>query len=141
MTKWQELEESLRGVFGHAEIRAAGHVVTLRRRVYRERLVIEVGVDGWIKGEWSEAKDGKPVHPEGWFWWPSKSRLYPLKEHKFLRKAFGKRKADDMVALKVVAFMPYWTSSRSLINHLKKHFPDLEVTLSRAREEADHGTA
>ncbi|WP_445157380.1 hypothetical protein [Halomonas sp. E14] len=128
MSKWQQLEEQLRGVFGTATVRAGGHVVTLQKRLDREKLVVEVGVDGWIKGAWSSVdSQGQPKHPEGRFYRPMRSRVWPLKQYKELRKVFGKRKADEMTALRTVAVSPYWNSPRSLINHLRKHFPDLEL--------------
>lgn len=126
--KWARLEESLGGVFGVAAFRAADHLVECVRKPHRNRLVIEVYVDGWIKGEWSKAdENGEPVHAEGKFWRPYRSRSFPLKEHAKLKRALGKKKADQMTALKTVAFMPIWNSPRTLVRHLKKHFPDLEL--------------
>lgn len=128
MSKWKELEEKLSGVFGGATILADGHEVILQKRLDREKLVIEVGVDGWIKGAWSSVdRQGQPKHPEGRFYRPMRSRVWPLKQYKELRKVFGKRKADEMTALRVVAVSPYWNSPRSLISHLKRNFPDLEI--------------
>ncbi|MFW6346629.1 MAG: hypothetical protein ACOC0M_09920 [Halomonas sp.] len=128
MNKWQQLEEQLQGIFGCATILADGHEVTLQKRLDDEKLVIQVGVDGWIKGAWHEVDgQGEPVHPEGRFWRPMKSRVWPLKQYKELKKVFGKRQADEMTALRTVVFSPYWGSPRSLISHLKKHFPDLEL--------------
>lgn len=128
MDKFKELEAQLQGVFGRAMIRANGHEVTFQKRLDREKLVIEVGVDGWIKGVWSSVNNqGEPKHPEGLFYRPMRSRVWPVKEYKSLRKVFGKREADKMTALRVVAVSPYWNSPRSLVSHLKKHFPDLEL--------------
>lgn len=128
MNKWQQLEEQLKGVFGCATILADGHEVTLQKRLDGEKLVIQVGVDGWIKGEWCRVDEqGQPVHPEGRFWRPMKSRVWKLKRYKELKKVFGKKKADEMTALRTVAVTPYWGSPRTLVSHLKKHFPDLEL--------------
>ncbi|MEQ4538047.1 MAG: hypothetical protein ABN479_03790 [Billgrantia sp.] len=128
MNKWQQLEEQLKGVFGCATILADGHEVTLQKRLDGEKLVIQVGVDGWIKGAWSSVnEDGQPVHPEGHFWRPVKRRVWQIKEYTQLKKVFGKKKADEMTALRTVAVTPYWGSPRPLISHLKRHFPDLEI--------------
>ncbi|WP_046079661.1 hypothetical protein [Halomonas sp. HG01] len=128
MSKWQQLEERLQGVFGGATILADGHEVSLQKRLDGEKLVIQVGVDGWIKGAWTDVDDqGNPTHPEGRFYRPVRRRLYQLKEYKELRKVFGKRKADEMTALRTMIVSPYWNSPRPLISHLKKHFPDLEL--------------
>lgn len=125
--KWQQLEEALSGVFAYATIRADGHEVSLQKRLSGEKLVVQVYVDGWIKGEWTNAENGEPVHPEARFWFPMRRRAWPLKQYKSLKKVFGKKKADEMTALKTVAFLPSWNSPRSLVRHLKKHFPDLEL--------------
>lgn len=128
MNKWQQLEEQLKGVFGSATVLADGHEVTLQKRLDGEKLVIQVYVDGWIKGEWwSVDEQGQPVHPEGRFWRPMKRRAWQLKQYKELKKVFGKKKADEMTAQRTVAVTPCWGSPRPLISHLKKHFPDLEL--------------
>lgn len=128
MNKWQQLEEKLQGVFGSATILAGGHEVSLQKRLDGEKLVIEVGVDGWIKGAWSSVdRQGEPKHPEGRFYRPLRSRVWPLKQYKELKKVFGKKEADRMTALRTVVVSPYWNSPRSLISHLKRHFPDLEI--------------
>lgn len=125
--KWKQLEEALSGVFGFAKARAGGHEVSMQKKLSGEKLVIEVYVDGWFKGEWTKAENGEPVHPEARFYRPMRSRLYPLKKHAALKKVFGKKKADEMTAMRTFAFMPLWNSPRSLVRHLKKHFPDLEL--------------
>ncbi|MDX1464100.1 MAG: hypothetical protein R3215_00175 [Halomonas sp.] len=127
MDKWKVLEEQLQGVFASATILADGHEVTLQKRLDGEKLVVVVYVDGWIKGAWMSVDDqGEPKHPEGRFWRPMKRRAWKLKQYKELKKVFGKKKADEMTALRTVAVTPYWNSPRTLISHLKKHFPDLE---------------
>ncbi|MFP4596505.1 hypothetical protein [Ralstonia sp.] len=129
MDKWRQLEDALSGVFGHAKAVADGHEVTLQKALSNERLVVLVYVDGWIKGEWWEADPatGQPVHPQARFWRPSRSRVFPLKQYKALKRALGKKRADEMTARKVVCFVPSWNSPRSLVRHLKKYFPDLEL--------------
>lgn len=131
LDKWQQLEARLRGVFGDATAVAGGHEVRFVKRLDGESLVIEVYVDGWIKGEWSKADEsGEPVHPEGLFWRPYRSRAWKLKQYAQLKRAFGKKKADQMTALKTVAYLPSWNSPKTLVRHLKKRFPDLELKAS-----------
>lgn len=128
MDKWKELEELLSGVFGVAKIRADGHEVSFQKRLDGEKLVIQVFVDGWVKGEWWKVNEqGEPIHSEGRLRRPMRSRVWPLKEYKSLKKVFGKRKADQMTALRTVAVTPCWGTPRTLISHLKKHFPEMEL--------------
>lgn len=131
MDKWKQLEQQLSGVFGNAKIHADGHEVTFEKHLHGEKLVVLAGVDGWVKGEWWKVDDnGKPVHSEGRFWCPCRSRAYKLKQYASLKRAFGKKKADQMTALRTVAVQPFWGSPRTLISHLKKNFPDLELVSS-----------
>ncbi|MBB3231727.1 hypothetical protein [Halomonas stenophila] len=133
MNKWQQLEEQLKGVFGGATILADGHEVTLQKRLDGEKLVIQVGVDGWIRGKWMDVDDqGNPTHPEGRFYCPMRRRAWKLKEYAKLKRVFGKKKADEMTALRTVLVAPHWNSPKTLISHLRKHFPDLEL---KARDE------
>ncbi len=126
--KWSRMEAALGTLFGAVNFTAAGHDVRCIKRPHGNRLVVEVYVDGWIKGEWSKAdENGDPAHPEGWFWRPYRSRPWKLKQYAQLKRAFGKKKADQMTALKTVAYLPSWNSPKTLVRHLKKRFPDLEL--------------
>jgi len=128
MDKWKELAELLTGAFGVAKVRANGHEVIFQKCVHREKLVVQVWVDGVMKGDWTSVGDkGEPKHPEGRFFFPMKRRPWKLKQYKELKKVFGKKEADNMTELRVVGFLPYWGSPRPLISHLKKNFPDLEL--------------
>ncbi|WP_144981118.1 hypothetical protein [Halomonas sp. C22] len=129
MNKWKQLEEQLSGVFASATIKADGYEVAFYKRLGKgERLVIETYVNGYIKGDWISVGDnGEPKAPEGRFFYPMKRRAWPLRQYKELKKAFGKPSADKMTELRVVGFLPHWNSPRTLINHLKKNFPDLEL--------------
>lgn len=132
MNKWQELEQQLSGVFASATIKADGYEVSFYKRLGKgERLVIETYVNGYIKGEWfSTGENGTPKHLEARFFRPHKCRLYKLKDYSKLKRVFGKKQADKMVELITVAYGPTWKSPRTLISHLKKNFPDMELVSS-----------
>lgn len=128
--KWKQLENMLAGPFGYAKAVADGHEIIMKKVLYskaNEKLLVEVFVDGEICGKWTHAENGQPVNPEAWFWQPKRSRTWPLKKYKTLKNIYGKKKADDMTALKVIMFSPYWSSTVTLVRHLKKHFPDLDI--------------
>ncbi|KGE77666.1 hypothetical protein [Halomonas salina] len=128
MDKWQQIAGSLKGAFGTITVIADGHEVAFYKRVDGERLVIETYVDGWIKGKWTSVDEhGRPEHPEGRFYRPRNRRAWPLKEYSRLKRVFGKKKADEMIALRTIIVSPIWNSPKTLISHLKKHFPDLEI--------------
>jgi hypothetical protein len=125
--KWKQLEQSLDGIFSRVNARADGYDLKFVKSLDGQRLVTLVYVNGEIKGEWYRADKGKPTHPEARFWCPHRRRAWPLKKHSELKKGFGKRKADQMTALEIVCFSPVWNNPRSLIQHFKKNFPDLEI--------------
>lgn len=128
MDKFKKIQESLAGIFGDVIFKADGYLVHCVKRTQKERLVVEVYVDGWIKGEWSRVDDkGDPVHPQGRFWQPCRARAYPLKQYPKLKRAMGKAWADKATCLRTYACLPTWNSSRSLVSHLRKHFPDLQI--------------
>ena len=112
-----------------ATIKADGYEVAFQKRLGKgERLVIEAYVNGQIKGAWFfPGENGTHKHPESRFFRPHKCRACKLKEYPKLKRIFGKKQADSMVELKTVAFTPTWNSPRTLISHLKKNFPDLEL--------------
>lgn len=125
--KWKQLEQSLDALFCHVKVKADGHEVTFAKRKEGQRLIIVVYVDDMIEGKWCHAKDEKPVHPQARFWCPKRGRSWPLKQYPELKKIYGKRKADQMTAMKVYGFLPAWGSPKSLVRHLKTHFPKLEI--------------
>ncbi|MGP5324958.1 hypothetical protein [Vreelandella titanicae] len=129
MNKWQQLEEQLSGIFGTAKILADGYEVSFYRVLNaQEKLVVVTYVNGWMEGKWFSAdENGEPKHPESRFFRPRKSRACKLKQYPNLKRIFGKKEADKMTALRTTMFDPYWNSPKTLISHLKKHFPDLEL--------------
>ncbi|MBN2752594.1 MAG: hypothetical protein JXQ84_07785 [Rhodospirillaceae bacterium] len=127
LNTWQQLEHLLGEVFCHVKASADGYELTFIKTRDGERLVTVVYVNGRIKGDWCKAENEQPVHPEARFWFPKRGRIWPLKKYPELKKIFGKKKADQMIALRTICFFPTWSSPRTLIQHLKKHFPDLEL--------------
>lgn len=135
MDKWKRLAEKLSGLYlAHATIVADGHTVSFYKRVHKEKLVIETFVDGYFKGKWMNVKDGKPEYSEGRFFRPRKKANGTKKEYSALKRIFGKKKADEMVTPKLFMVDPCWGSPRTLIAHLKREFPDLEIV-----EDSSHG--
>lgn len=131
MDKFKKIQESLAGIFGDVSFRADGYLVHCVKRTHKERLVVEVYVDGWMKGEWHKVdENGQPMHPQGRFWQPCRGRTFPLKQYPKLKRAFGKAYADKATRLKVYMCIPTWNSTRSLVVHLRKNFPELQIVES-----------
>lgn len=137
MDKWKQLEQRLSGWMGKAEIRADGYeVIFVKRMDKSEKLVIETYINGQIKGEWMKAEKEKPLYPEARFWFPRKASAWKKKAYPQLKRLHGKKKADQMTTPKVIMFSPVWGSARTLIAHLKRNFPDLELIDEQAKQSA-----
>lgn len=127
MNKWDEIKRRLEHLGGSVNLRADGHKVTLRKVHDGKRIFVVVYVDDYQRGEWTEEKDGKPVHPEARFWRPLKRAMYRKKGYNQFKRAFGKKEADRMVTPRVIGFVPDFGTEGAAVTHLKKHFPDLEI--------------
>ncbi len=127
MNKWDEIKSRLEHLGGQVTLLADGYRVTLRKMHNGKRIFVVVYVDGHIRGEWFAVEGGQPMSPEARFWRPVKRAAYKRKAYNQLKRAFGKKKADQMVAPQVVAFTPDFGTEGSAVAHLKKNFPDLEI--------------
>jgi len=136
MNKWQEIKDALKDLGGSVTLLADGHELALRKVHNGKKIYVVVYVDGYLKGKWTTVEDQKPVHPEARFWRPMKSALYKKKDYPKLKKIFGKAEADRKVTPRVVAFMPDFGTEGAAVTHLKKHFPDLEITRETEAAEA-----
>lgn len=136
MSKWDEIKSRLEDLGGSVTLLADGHEVRLYKVHNGKRIFIVVYVDGRIRGEWFAAEDGQPMSPEARFWRPVKRAAYKRKGYSQLKRAFGKKKADQLVTPQVVAFAPDFGTAGSAVAHLKKHFPNLEIKPDEGAAEA-----
>ncbi len=127
---WEKLEEELSGVFVHVEFAYKGHRVTVERARHTEsKSVLQVYIDGYIKGEWVSLKDGvdgvsdKAPSILKDVWRKATKQKYSQKQKTALTKIWGKRKVkkehpdlDD----KYVFFLPDFSKSSVLCRQLKK---------------------
>lgn len=127
MSKWDEIKSRLEHLGGSVKLLADGHEVSLHKVHDGKRVFVSVYVDGYIKGKWTMADQGKPAYPEARFFRPTKSAVWSKKQLPNLKKIYGKKKAEEMVKPRVIAFLPEFGTERSAVAHLKKHFPDLEI--------------
>lgn len=137
MDKWKKLAKQLEGVFGQASILADGYEVSFYKKVGDgDKLVIETFVNHQFKGIWTRNIGTEPEHPEGRFFYPVKRAAWPKSKYPELKKVFGRKEADELVTPKVIMFSPVWGSARTLIAHLKRNFPDLELIDDQAKQSA-----
>lgn len=127
MDKWKTIKEHLKHLGGSVELLADGHKLNLVKAHDGKKIFVVVYVDGYVKGEWTETKDEKPVHPEGRFWRPMKRAAYSKKHYAVAKRFYGKKEADRMVTPRVIGVVPNFGTEGAVVAHLKKHFPDLEI--------------
>jgi len=136
MNKWQEIKDALKDLGGSITLLADGYKLSLRKVHNGKKIYVVVYVNDYFKGAWTTVEDQKPVHPEARFWRPAKSALYKKKDYPKLKRIFGKAEADRMVTPRVIAFVPDFGTESAAVTHLKKHFPDLEITRETEAAEA-----
>lgn len=118
MTKqdWEAVAASLATPYGGgAEFLIDGHKITARVERYKGlKYVVVVYIDGYLKGEYFKADSelGRK------FYLPRKKAFFSAKEIAACKKAFGKRRADEMAAKAY-----HWNASiSSSIGAFRKHW-------------------
>ncbi len=127
MDKWKKIKERLAHLGGRVELLADGHRLSLVKAHDGKKIFVRVFVDGSVDFKWTKTEDGKPVLPEGRFWRPMKRAAYPKKAYPSLKRIYGKKEADRLVAPQVIGVVPDFGTEGAAVAHLKKHFPDLEI--------------
>ncbi|MGE4406068.1 hypothetical protein [Pseudomonas sp.] len=131
MTKeeWARVEKALSGTYGMARVKADEFVVTFHRRlVGKNRLAIVTYVDGYMKGEWIDAKDQHPeqrcLRPASRFMCRPKERAELKKLRKRVLKELGPAFDPDR---KWHYFDPSWPSVTAIRRHYQKTFASIEL--------------
>jgi len=132
MTKedWKKVEDRLRFPGARASLRVDGKDVILEVRTDKMKMVIQVYVDGWVRGEWLDTKKSCPeqsyMRRHERFLWPKKERDAAAK----FAKRWGKREAKKYMGdmdKKFVCFIPYFPSVSAVRTHYEKTFSSIEL--------------
>jgi hypothetical protein len=127
---WKEIEDKLRFPGARARLKVDGRDVSLVVGTDKMKMVIQVYVDGWVKGEWMDAK--KPCPEQAYmarherYVWPKKDRDEGAK----YAKRFGKREAKKCfgdMEKKFVYFSSIFPSVRAVRTHYEKTFKSIEL--------------
>lgn len=129
--QWEEIEKSLSRPYGGVKLRCDGHDVSAIVMTDKMKLVIEVYVDGFIKGEWllNEHEIGVKFY--------EKKTKYTLrqKEREEARKNMNnKRLGKDLREMfkrhyedKFSYYLPSWTNAKSFCRHIRKTCKSIEL--------------
>lgn len=129
--QWDEIKENLSRPYGVAYFKCDDYLICADIRQDKMKLVIQVAVNGWIKGKW---------------WWFGKEqdigqmpeiakRFYCLKKKgpaakkKAVNiKIFGKKYCREKgMNDAMCSATPWFSTPGSFIAHLKKHNPSIDV--------------
>lgn len=127
---WKKVDDRLRFPGARASLRVDGRDVTLEIRTDKMKMVIQVYVDGWVRGEWLDPK--KPC-PEQRYMRRHESYLWSKKQRDEATKwakRYGKREARKLFGdmdKKAIFFSPYFTSVRAVRTHYEKAFSSIEL--------------
>lgn len=124
--RWAEIEAELNHLFSLQAFRADGYVVSARLSRLKNRLLIEVHVNGYIRGEWAPRR-GKPMAEEARrFWRHTTKAVAPKAFISKFEKAFGKRSAKARGLYDTWVWAePYFLSAKAFVRHLRKHNTDI----------------
>lgn len=130
--QWSQVETELSHVFGNVKLRCDGYEVTATIRQAKPlKLVIEVYVNGYIKGEWciGEHEESRK------FWCEKKVWGYPLAKRTEAKKKLTKRGLDqwhkDFYKRITESCRTYysagWTSPAAFCRHIRKTCTSIEI--------------
>ena len=129
--QWEEIATALWRPYGHVKLRCDGHEVSAIVMTDKMKLIIQVYIDGFIKGEWLLHE-----HEIGVKFYEKKTKyLSTKKEREEARKnmnnkrfgkefqAFFKRQYEA----KFTYVLPYWANAKSFCRHIRKTCKSIEL--------------
>lgn len=128
--QWTVIEGELNSLFRHVYLDCDGYLIAAGMVRDKNRLVIEVYVDGYIKGIWHQYVETLEAFTEvpKRFYCIIKRAMWPQKFIKDMEKLIGKRRCKDEGYYAVrYSSRAWWTSAKSFISHLKKNNQSIEL--------------
>jgi len=128
--QWIDIERQLNSQFSTTYLECDGYLIAAQMVRDKNKLVIQVYVDGFIRGKWVESVktiDEFADVPKR-FYNHSRKNLWPHKLIKDMEKILGKRrcKNEGYYDVRYTSF-PWFNSAKSFISHLKKHNQSIEL--------------
>lgn len=125
---WARIEESLSGLFGSETLMCDGYKLTIVRKQDRNKLVLMVYVNDYIKGEWlaGDCEERRRfMRRKTW-------RLFPAAKVAKLTAGMSARGRANFVAemgldKTLDSYTPVWTGFKALRQHLVKNNKEILV--------------
>lgn len=128
--QWADIEKQLNSLFSTTYLDCDGYLIAAEMVLDKNKLVIQVYVDGLIKGEWHQYVESIEEFKEEpkRFYCLKKTSLWPKKVITDMEKIIGKRrcKSEGYYAVRYTSRC-WWNSAKSFISHLKKHNQSIEL--------------
>lgn len=125
--QWKELAVNLDKMFSDIYLLCDGYYLLYRMERSKNKLVICVYVNGFMKGEWFGIDDEASEEARR-FWRPSIKARYSAKYIKLCEKLYGKRECKKKgIYDKRTIYYPYWNRPNPIISHLKKTCENIEI--------------
>lgn len=129
--QWAAIKKDLSNPYGNAWLCCDGYFVSAIVRVSKMKLLIEVYVDDFMRGQYqwtgkeSKVSEMNDISRRFWCW---KKLLPKAKDIKLSEAIYGKRECKKRGIYEAMIYtVPYFASPSSFIAHLKKHNQAIEV--------------
>ena len=126
---WDDLKEQMDLPYGQMTLICDGFRVDLIQRTNTKARswLTDVYVNNSIKGEWLRVEGDQPISEEGRrFYRRSKKKLYSAVEIALHRKAYGKKRADELAEKVILSLSWEWSSFNALKKHLQVNNTKIE---------------
>ncbi len=129
--QWQDIESKLDSMYSDVHLLCDGYYLLYRMERSKNKLLISVYINGWMKGEWFGVGD-KASEEARLFWRPSIKAKYTAKHIKLYEKIYGKRECKKKgIYDKQTMYWPSWNRPKPIITHLKKTCKSIEILDSK----------
>jgi hypothetical protein len=133
-TDWQKIKQDLSTGYGRIWLRCDGYLVCAHVIQHKMKLLIEVFVNGEIKGasiftgKESEKDNMSDIARKFYFLKLVREDAYIKQAIKSMEKLYGKRKCKEKgVYDRHVQAIPWFSSPGTFVTHLKKHNQSVEI--------------
>lgn len=135
MTKedWKEVEDQWSNPYGTIRFRVDGYELSLQALIYKLKVIHQVYVNGWMKGEWinETSEEGRR------FMRIKESFLFSAKEREYAKKHLSKATCKKINCdAKIRSVYPWWESFAAFKKHLMAN--NKKITLIQ-KESLDFG--
>lgn len=128
--QWTDIERQLNSQFSTTYLDCDGYLIAAQMVRDKNKLIIQVYVDGLIKGEWHQYVESIAEFKQEpkRFYCLKKSSKWPKKFITDMEKIIGKRRCKSEGYYDVrYSSRAWWTSAKSFISHLKKNNQFIEL--------------